>query len=222
MVLDNDALRAYQVLSGFLARQLYLSPSEENLSRLVEQRGLLLEEPFSTVSPHAARTLSEELATADAQGEEGRNAFLASLQHDFTYLFKMVGMSGVSPYESVYRTDDRTVFGPTTLEVRACYKAFGLETEKLGQEPEDHIGLEFSFIEYLLECLIQQRELGEDEASQATAEALCSFIGGHLMEFGFPFFRLMFAQAQSNYFKAVAELGVAVLESFREELLPKT
>lgn len=215
MTLDINTTQAYQALCGFLAHQLYDSPRQDTLRKLVEQRELLLEDPFYAVNATASQALYDELSAAAHEdgGEAGKGTLLAALRQDYTFLFKMVGVSHTSPYESVYRTDDRTVFGSTTFEVRAAYEAFGLAVTEQGREPEDHIGLELLFMEQLFEKLARQSEQGDTRQAAATLKALRSFLEEHLLVFGSALFQNIQVQAQSAYFKAVAALGESVLAS---------
>jgi len=212
MTFDLKAIQAHQILCGFLARQLYCAPVAADLEKLIAQRELLLEEPFSTLNPQASQTLFDVLAkAASAQGEAAE--LLVALQRDFTFLFKMVGVSLTSPYESFYRTDDRTVFGPTTLEVRAAYAAIGLELAEQGREPEDHIGLEFLFLEQLFAQLAAHFESDDVQAAAQTTNTIAAFLKDHLLVFAGEFFKNVQTQASSDYFKAIACLGESALHS---------
>ena len=135
--LSLETVQAYRVLCEFCSLVLCESPSDEVLDRLIEQRALMLEQPFSAVAPAAASQLHDVLARAAS--EEGA-AVKTALRRDYAYLFYMVGSSGTSPFESVYRTDDRTMFGPTTLEVREAYRAWGVQVPGQGSVPDDHRG----------------------------------------------------------------------------------
>ena len=76
---------------------------------------------------------------------------LPSLELDYAQLFVGPGEVHAPPWESVYRTEDRLVFGQTTLDVRAFYQKNGLSIPNMNQEPDDHFGLELAFMSVLAE-----------------------------------------------------------------------
>ena len=165
--LSLETVQAYRVLCEFCSLVLCESPSDEVLDRLIEQRALMLEQPFSAVAPAAASQLHDVLARAAS--EEGA-AVKTALRRDYAYLFYMVGSSGTSPFESVYRTDDRTMFGPTTLEVREAYRAWGVQVPGQGSVPDDHLGFELLFLAHVL-GEAERAMAGEDEDADASAAA---------------------------------------------------
>ncbi|MDR0501249.1 MAG: molecular chaperone TorD family protein [Coriobacteriales bacterium] len=75
------------------------------------------------------------------------------VNRDCSFLFFMVGKSNTSPYESVYRTEDRTLFGPTTLEVRELFRKQGFAPALRSNQPEDHIAIEFAYLAFLFNRL---------------------------------------------------------------------
>jgi TorA maturation chaperone TorD len=214
--MEIGTLRAAQVLSEFSSRLLYYNPTQGQLAQLVAQRALLLEEPFSTVAPQAAQRLHDLFATA--QGEQDQAALLKALRQDYSYLFYMVGLSHTSPYESVYRTDDRTLFGPTTLEVRACYRAHDLALTSEQAGPEDHIGLELLFVALLLDQAAQAADAGDERGVEAALNGLRRFLGEHLLVFAFIYLANLKTRAQTVFYQSIAEIAAATLTSLADEL----
>lgn len=53
------------------------------------------------------------------------------------------------PYESVYCTTNRQLFGETCIKVRRLYEEIGLKIDKEGNIPDDFIGFELEFMYYL-------------------------------------------------------------------------
>lgn len=207
--LSSETLRAYQALCAFASWALYADPDEQALRGLCEGRSMLLEKPFSQVAPEASAALAAELA-AGAEGPEGLAALMEAVRRDRTYLFFMVGASKVSPYESVYRTEDATMFGPQTLEVRAAYRSRGLEFEHAANEPDDHVGLEFSFA---------ARCLGQAADGDAGAlDALRDFLSEHLLAFGPLYLERLGTRAQSAYYRSVAGIAAGTLAALADAL----
>lgn len=68
------------------------------------------------------------------------------------------------PWGSVYM-DSGSLFGPSTSEVRERFRQIGLQVPSVGQDPEDHIGFELSFL-----SAVNQRVAGvaaEGEGAEA-------------------------------------------------------
>jgi TorA maturation chaperone TorD len=220
------------VLCAFCSRLLYESPSPSLVERLREQRALLLVEPFLSVAPTAAGELERLLAGAGGGGATGAAAgdagaaagaatgdggaaaadnFLADIRQDYTYLFYLVSISHTSPYESVYRTETREMFGPTTLKVREQYREQGLTVSAEGSLPDDHIGLELDFLGQLFARLAQETQAVDRTAADATTETIRRFLGEHLLVFAPTYLRNFQARAQTPWYRAVGALTQATI-----------
>ncbi|MEG0504822.1 MAG: molecular chaperone TorD family protein, partial [Raoultibacter sp.] len=192
------------IMCGFCARLFEESPEPEFIRGLVENRHLLLEAPFADVAGQAARDLFDVLDAVAGASSEELDAFITEVRRDYTYLFYMVGSSHTSPYESVYRTDDRTLFGPTTLEVRSCYRAQGVQTTEEGSRPDDHIASELSFLEFLCEK--------PDESG-----VIQSFLSDHVLVFAPTYLKNVQTRAQEPFYRNVAAIAEALLDAMAED-----
>ncbi|MDR2197798.1 MAG: molecular chaperone TorD family protein [Coriobacteriales bacterium] len=172
---------------------------------------------------------------------------LKSVKQEHSFLFSMTGQSHASPYESVYRTDDQTMFGPSTLEVRAAYRAQGLQFPRAAREPDDHIGLEFMFVATLLERMCAARDADAqnesapaDEAAPAPATptaptapatptapapdeaalsaALSDFLADHLLVFAPTHFERLLAAQAEGFYPGCARIAQATLCSLAAAL----
>ncbi|MBM6999278.1 molecular chaperone TorD family protein [bacterium] len=209
-MLSLDSCRAYQALCSFCAWALYDEPAERQLAGFpVDALG---EPPFAQVAPESARALARELARDD------REALLHEVALDRTYLFYMVGVSKTSPYESVYRTDDATLFGPTCLQVRKAYEDQGVAFERRASEPEDHLGLEFSFCATLLGRVSEQLAAGDDERARETLAAVATFLSEHPLVFAPIYLDHVATRAKSAYYRSIAGICRGTLESLARDL----
>lgn len=203
---DEKSLRAFQVLCDLCSTLLYAAPTEESLAALVERRPLLEEEPFSTVAPEASRAIAATLGKADSPAHA--DELLHELRQDYTFLFYQVPLSHASPYESVYRTEDHTLFGPTTLEVRDAYARHGLGIASDESQPDDHIALELAFVAQLL-------GRAADAGGAADADSLDAarrFLSEHLLVFAPVYLDTVSAQARTPFYRATAQLAQNTLD----------
>jgi TorA maturation chaperone TorD len=221
-----EATNACQVLCAFCSRLLCESPSASLMERLREQRALLLEEPFSSVAPTAASELEHLLAGAGGEAdvaEHDRNdgadgSFLADIRQDYTYLFYLVSISHTSPYESVYRTETREMFGPTTLKVREQYREQGFTVSAEGSLPDDHIGLELDFLGRLFARLAQEMKADDHAAADKTTETIRRFLSEHLLVFAPAYLRNFQARAQTPWYRAIGALTQAVVALLAQQM----
>lgn len=213
--LSAESCRAYQALCSFCSWGLFSDPADQ-LSMFAEDRDMFAEAPFSQVAPEAALALRDALAVGE--GEEGLKALAREVYLDRTYLFLMVGSSHTSPYESVYRTDDSTMFGPTTLEVRAFYRANGLRFERAETEPDDHIGLELAFAAHLLDKAASALEAGDAAAAETALSALRSFLSDHILVFAPMYLGNVQRRAKSAFYAAVAGIAEGTLSALADAL----
>lgn len=200
----DERAESYQIMCGFCARLFEESPEPELIVKLIDNRGLLLEAPFADSIGETAQKLYEVLDGASKGSSEELEAFITEVRRDYTYLFYMVGSSHTSPYESVYRTDDRTLFGPTTLEVRKRYRAQGVQTTEEGSRPDDHIANEFAFLEYL--C----------GTADATSE-IQSFLSDHVLVFAPIYLKNVQTRAQEAFYRSVAGVAEAMLAAMASD-----
>lgn len=150
-----------------------------------------------------------------ASSKEGALLF-QSIHQDYTYLFYMVGVSHTSPYESVYRTDDKTLFGPTTLEVREAYHASGIKIEREGSTPDDHIGYELSFLAHLLALGSKALEKSDLNEQRRIAESIRAFLSEHVLVFAPIYLKSVQTQAQTPFYRALARITLRTIESMAE------
>ncbi len=212
--LTAESCRAYQALCSFCSWGLFADPTDQ-LEAFVRDRALFLEEPFAQVAPEAARALHDALEAGEG---EGLASLIREVHLDRSYLFYMIGASRTSPYESVYRTDDSTVFGPTTLAVRSFYKAYGLRFERAETEPDDHIGIEFAFVAHLLDGAALALEEGDEEGACRLLSDVRAFLSDHLLVFAPLYLGNVQRRAKTSFYAAVAGIAQASLESLAEVL----
>ncbi|MDR2035450.1 MAG: molecular chaperone TorD family protein [Coriobacteriales bacterium] len=202
-----EIIRGLQVSSGFCVQLLHEAPSKKTIGALKENRELFLEEPFISLAPESARILDRILS------EDTGREFLASIREDYAFLFHLVAQSHTSPYESVYRTDDRTLFGPTTLELRALMGRYSLAAPNNNREPDDHIALELAFLSELLKRLADTYEADatNKEDLDFFVEGIQALLSNHLLTFAPEYLEKLALQAKTEFYRAVAGIALETL-----------
>nr|WP_275411170.1 molecular chaperone TorD family protein [Bacillus sp. B15-48] len=88
----------------------------------------------------------EEMKTKDleALAIREKEAYLATFN-----VLNETGRIPAPPWESVYTTNDQSMFGDSVYQIRRQLEGFGLEFINKNSEPEDHIAIELEFMMYL-------------------------------------------------------------------------
>jgi TorA maturation chaperone TorD len=84
------------------------------------------------------RSLRRLFAGWEAEGRE-------NIMQDYAALFGGPGQLRAPPWESVYRTKEKLLFGEPEAAVRHFYRSFGLSSVAT-TEPADHVALELAFL----------------------------------------------------------------------------
>jgi TorA maturation chaperone TorD len=133
-------------------------------------------------------------------------------------LFVGVGQVLAAPWESVYFNDGRMVFQEQTLQVRDWFRRFGVETEKLHNEPDDHIGLELSFLAHLATLGLQAIEAKDDNKFEEIVEAQRRFMEEHPLKWVPRWCKLVEEKANTDFYRGLAKLVRGTLFSLAKIL----
>lgn len=198
-----ERLDAFGACWGVLSRLLLSSPDTEVLSTLAQPGQLEawpLERDELTVSGLAL------LRESQTSGET-----IKDLEHDYYALFVGPGPLLAPPYESVHRSIEHLMFEADTLDVRAAYAAAGLVSATLGNEPDDHIGLEFGFLAHLCLRALDQLDEGDLAGASATLDTHTRFLDGHVLVWAPDLLHMVTEQARTCFYRGVAALALGAL-----------
>jgi TorA maturation chaperone TorD len=210
------------LLMGLLGRALYQEADSAWLEMLVNDQ-VFDESPLGTTQPEIAQGLEILQRWSRSQADGISEHDFQQIKMDYTKLF--IGLDNLltAPWESVYFNRERLVFQEQTLQVREWYARFGLQAEKINQEPDDHIGLEMLFIAHLASCALQTMEedaLQCEELLQAQRE----FLTEHLLRWGPAWAKLVKQHAETDFYRGIAHLTHGALLAVAQTLqiqLPK-
>lgn len=193
------------LLLGLLGRLIYQYPDREQREWFQEltEPDTFLEAPLYTDQQDIADGL--ELLQAWASQGLDDDTYL-EMQADFTRLFIGVGKVIAAPWESVYFNEDRLTFEEETLQVRQWFRRFGLEAEKLFNEPDDHIGLELTFLANLTSQALEALDGEDTEKFGSLIQARNEFLTEHLLKWGFRWCDLVTENARTDFYKGIGLL----------------
>ncbi len=140
------------------------------------------------------------------------NCRLEELKLEYTRL--LIGPDTIPspPWESVYRSGGQHIFGKETLEVRNEYRKFGLSFEKMESEPDDHVGLELEFIYHLCTEIKEAVAQKDWEKVLSVLEAQSDFFEKHLNLWLLLFFKDLFDNANTPFYKGIAKFASGFLK----------
>ena len=205
------------LLLGLLGKLIYTEPDSETLNQIFSE-DVFSETPLGSDLPEMIEGLKLINAWRKAQGETLNDAALTDLRVDYTALFLGPGKILAPLWESVHFSDERLVFQERTLDVRNWYRRFGLEPERLYREPDDHIGLEMSFMARLAGLSLQALEEGDDTAFSALVEAQKEFFRAHLVQWAPAWAKLVVANARTDFFKGLGHLTLGAVQAVAKML----
>lgn len=115
----------------------------------------------------------------------------------------------VSPYESVHRSVDRLVFESETMQVRAFYRRFGLQSERLNKDPDDHVALECAFLAHLAVRALDVIDADADPTH--FVDGYRRFIAEHAGEWLPDYFDQVGQHADTDFYRGLAALGAGAV-----------
>jgi TorA maturation chaperone TorD len=213
----QENLTGELLLLQLLSRISYRYPDENERTWL---QSLIDEDVFSEI-PLAGRQEETKIGLKfiDKWTECGlTDENFERIQSDYMRLF--IGPAEVlaPPWESVYFNEERLMFQKQTLDVRNWYRKFGLESEKIRQEPDDHIGLELIFLSNLASLAIQSLTAQDEHRFEELMDAQREFIRKHLGIWVLTWCGLVERNAQTNFYKGLSHLIHGAMNELSELL----
>ncbi len=206
----KNELMGEHLLFGLLGKVLYTELNQAWLQTLIDE-DVFSESPFGAAQIEV-RTGLGYLQTwkEEIQAHLTDEAFL-NLRTDNTRLFVGIEKVLAPMWESVYFSEKRMVFQEETLQVRNWYRRFKLESEKLYQEPDDHIGLELAFVAFLAQLGFEALEQNDEAAFQHAVEAQRFFLSEHVCKWVFHWCELVDQHSRTNFYRGLSHLVAGAL-----------
>ena len=212
-----ETLAGEMLLFNLLGKAFYAAPNREWLDALVKD-DIFAESPFGGAQPDTRAGLAL-LQTWNRVNRDGiSDAALESLQAEYTRLFIGPGPVVAPPWESVSFSEERLLFQRETFQVRAWYARFELTVPNLHREPDDHIGLELSFVAHLAELALQAIQAHEEEGFQEALEAQRRFLAEHLLRWGPGWCSRVEAASTNEFYSGLALVTRGALSELSEQL----
>lgn len=142
------------------------------------------------------------------------------LMLEFTRLF--IGPSGhISPHESVFVESDGGVgglWGAKTVEVKKFIESTGLDYETRYKGIPDHISVELEFMQKMTEWESDNWMLEEAVSAEQSRSVQNLFLEDHLLCWVFELGDRISAQAESEFYRVMAELLKQFMNFERQDM----
>jgi TorA maturation chaperone TorD len=203
--MQKSVLMGEALLFGLLGKALYGDPDKAWLETLISE-DVFAEVPFGAEQAEIKLGL-ELLQRWSSENQAGiSEAAFKDIKQDQLLLF--IGLDKVlAPvWESVYFNQNRLVFQEQTLQVREWFSRFGLQIERLNREPDDHIGLELSFMAHLASLALHALSEDDSQKYEDILQAQRDFLSQHLLCWAPAWARLVVEHARTDYYRGLAHL----------------
>jgi TorA maturation chaperone TorD len=204
-------------LLNLLGMVLFRYPDEDLLSSVLDEE-MFSEVPFAGEHSDVISGSSLLRSWLSENKERGEDELLSTIKADYTRLFIGPGKVLAPPYESVHFSSDRLMFQKETLQVRQWYARYGLQSEKIYNEPDDHIGLELLFMAHLAAQAAAAAKQEDGETLGRMLEAQRMFASTHLFRWAFKWCDQVCEQAQTDFFCGIAQITRGSLLEIAEVL----
>lgn len=213
----KEELERESATFGLLGRLLVEEVSEEQLTCLAEEN-VFEESPLLHPSKTFTRGLSTMREWMRSYPASSRADACHDLGNDYLSLFIGVPAPLAPPWESSYFNDKGMTFQDEMLEVRACYKRFGVRNGKMNTEPDDHVGLELMFLAHV--AYEAARALGEDDKASAehALDAYRGFLADHALCWMPAWAGFTNEFARSEFYRGISLMVRGALESVADGL----
>lgn len=204
---DYVALLAGEMaLCGLLARALLSYGDRDWLESLVKDN-VFEHIPFAAERPDtiAGQALLKSWADASAKGISDEE--MEALNTDYTQLFTTTfGQCYAPPWESVYCNENQLLFQEQTARVREWYRRYGLESGQIYQEPDDHMGLELSFLAHLAAAALDARFADDGAKFETLVDAQRQFLSEHTLVWAHHWCDRAISMGRTDFYRGIVLL----------------
>lgn len=214
------SLTAQQLTVGLLGRLLLEYPDRQWLE-LLAREGVFGETPLTSTGADVLPGAELLKRWTEENGHSLDDDAFEDVVLDYNRLFVGPDEVFAPPWESVYFNENRLTLQEETLAVRRWYRRFGLESLKVHNEPDDHVGLELSFLAYLIGKTIEALEQEGSAGATRYLEAQRQFIAEHLGKWIDLWAERVQAEAKTDFWPGVALLAEDAVFHWHEWLAGK-
>lgn len=185
-VIDNDAyietLPGAELVLRFLGNVLSDEPQLKTI-KLLRDSDFLASIPFASSNLEVQKGIAYLIEWQVAASATEDDDLLLAVREECFRIFFVPRKAVAPPWQSYYTDSESLLFANETFQVRRWYRKYGLQIEKLNNEPDDHIGIMLSFLAFLAreEMSALERDDAVSVAKLQSDQLL--FVASHLLGF---------------------------------------
>lgn len=139
------------------------------------------------------------------------------LAADYNRLFLGMSANPVSPYESVYTSEERMLMQESRDDMVRIYNEMRVKKPDTFNLPEDHISLELELVAILAERIVEALSANDIETANALVATTQDFESNHLAWIT-EFCDNVTKQATTSFYQALADMTKETIEADKELL----
>ena len=211
-------LERIEVSLTFIARMLYVEPTEEYLCNLIQENPFD-EAPWGGEEKHVAKGLAllSSWASQCRSVQMDCNSLrelARDLRSEWLELFVGTGSPKSSLLESYYVEPDGRLFGRNVIDVRETFSRSGLQSEKLHAEPDDNLGLMLSFLAVLVHNEAESLESDDEALTEKLFKDQNDFLCTHILPWICVWESLVVRYARCDYYRGVGLLTFGMIAAY--------
>lgn len=202
----------------FLSRLYYKELDEQLMEQLAETFTVL---PLDDEMSETERTFARGCNKMVRYIEQRTADTLTESRCDFARVFLGAGSvtdDPVSPFESVYTSEDHLLMQGSRDEMFRILIAAGLNIKDDFNMPEDHISFEFQYLAHLLDVLAQAAASEDVEETRAAQADSREFFRAHIDDWVSRFCETADALAKTSFYRGLIECTAAWVSMEREAM----
>lgn len=197
-----EKLVAHFLAYSFLGKVFFETPAVELLNTL-KKDALFADWPLESANP----SMHEGLTILRRYTGEWDEADFPELKRDYARLFIGPNRLLAPPWESVYRSEEHLLFEEETMQVRAMYRKYGFAIPSDYVQPDDHFGLEMSFVAHLCNQGIHALNNQQWQTLEDIQQSVSVFFEEHICQWADAFLTDVKTNAATPYYQGLVVLA---------------
>lgn len=212
-----DGLQGAEIVLRFLGNALGDNPGLGTI-QLVRDPDSFEDVPFAADNPDTREGIALLAEWRQDNSSMTDEALRAQAEETWFRICSAPGKAVAPPWQSYYTDEESLLFAKETLQVRKWYRKYGLQSEKLNQEPDDHIAIMLSFLAYLAREELKCLERDDIAAAAVIQNDELAFLSDHVLRFIPEWSRRIVDNSGSLLYSGLALMALGVVNERHKQL----
>ena len=197
-----------RVMYAFLSRMYEKEVTADLVKELCDEKNQVMQTVVLKRMEDEKLKKGFETLTGYLKGAAGRDPDKVKIELAVEYADLFLGVRGKPkhPSESVYVSNEQSMYQEPRDRVLSAYWNAGVNKTKEFTEPEDHIAIELQFMEYLCRKTVEALDGDQPDEVIRNLEIQKEFVNDHLARWVPMLTKDILASAEVGFYKGVAEI----------------